>query len=125
MEKIKQDAWKHLAEKLNYYIEKAYTNGYIITKNPYSLIFQWRRKYIRTMLYKVPTLTANMGTGGHNIPIIKDTKGFRKLTPRECFNLQAFPKDFKLPDIADCHLYKQEGNSVTVSVIKYLAELIK
>ena len=30
------------------------------------------------------TLTANMGTGGHNIPIIIDNYGIRKLTPNEC-----------------------------------------
>ena len=30
------------------------------------------------------TLTATMGTGGHNIPIIIDNYGIRKLTPIEC-----------------------------------------
>ena len=37
------------------------------------------------------TLTANMGTGGHNVPLIKCADGIRKLTPRETFNLQGFP----------------------------------
>jgi site-specific DNA-cytosine methylase len=44
-----------------------------------------------------PTLTANMGTGGHNVPIIKDKKGIRKLTPRECARLQGFSDNFILP----------------------------
>jgi DNA (cytosine-5)-methyltransferase 1 len=73
-----------------------------------------------------PTLTANMGTGGHNVPLIKDSFGFRKLTPRECFNLQGFPSDYKLPsEMSISHLYKQSGNSVTVGMISLLASLIK
>lgn len=40
-----------------------------------------------------PTLTANMGSGGHNVPLILDEKGIRKLTPRKCFNLQGFPNN--------------------------------
>ena len=72
-----------------------------------------------------PTLTANMGTGGHNVPlIITDTGEYRKLTPKETFNLQGFPKNYKLPDIAKSHLYKQAGNSVVVPVITRIAENI-
>lgn len=88
-------------------------------------IYQWRRKYVRENKSNVcPTLTANMGTGGHNVPIIKTENGIRKLTPRECFNFQGFPKNFKLPKIANSHLYKQAGNSVVVRVIKRIAENI-
>jgi len=48
-------------------------------------VYQWRRQYVRENKKNVcPTLTANMGTGGHNVPIIKDSYGIRKLTPREC-----------------------------------------
>jgi len=90
-------------------------------------IYQWRRKYVRENKSKVcPTLTANMGTGGHNVPIIKDKKGIRKLTPRECANFQGFPKNYKLPnDMADSHMYKQFGNSVSINVIEQIAENIK
>lgn len=90
-------------------------------------IYQWRRKYIRKNKSNVcPTLTANMGTGGHNVPlIITDSGLFRKITPREAFNLQGFPKDFKLPEIANSHLYKQAGNSVVVGVVERIAENIK
>lgn len=67
-----------------------------------------------------------MGTGGHNVPLVKDDYGFRKLTPRECFNLQGFPKGYKFPpDVAMSQLYKQAGNSVTVEMIGVLAKLIK
>jgi DNA (cytosine-5)-methyltransferase 1 len=63
-----------------------------------------------------------MGTGGHNVPIIKDKKGIRKLTPYECARMQGFPVDYKLPQIADSALYKQFGNSVSVPVIEAVAK---
>lgn len=86
-------------------------------------IYQWRRKYVRENKSNVcPTLTANMGMGGHNVPIVKTKYGFRKLTPHECFNFQGFPKTFKLPkNMVQTHLYKQAGNSVVVSVISRIA----
>ncbi|MBD1373577.1 DNA cytosine methyltransferase [Hazenella sp. IB182357] len=88
-------------------------------------LYQWRRKYVRENKSNVcPTLTANMGTGGHNVPLIRTPYGIRKLTPRECFNFQGYPKDFKLPNIASTHLYKQAGNSVVVPVIRRIAENI-
>lgn len=92
-------------------------------------LYQWRRKYVRKNKNNLcPTLTANMGTGGHNVPLLnvlgrEDT--IRKLTPRECFNFQGFPDNFNIPDTFDCHLYKQAGNSVVVPVIKRIAENIK
>ncbi len=51
-------------------------------------------------------------------------EGIRKMTPREWARLQGFPDSFVLP-LADTHLYKQFGNSVTVSVITAIAERIK
>lgn len=89
----------------------------------HNIVYQWRRIYVRENKSGVcPTLTANMGTGGHNVPLILNRKGIRKLTPRECFNLQGFPKKFKLPPIANAQLYKQAGNSVVVPMIKLVAE---
>ena len=88
-------------------------------------VYQWRRVYVRENKSDVcPTLTANMGTGGHNVPLILTKYGIRKLTPHECFNLQGFPVEYKLPKIASTHLYKQAGNSVVVSVIQRIAENI-
>lgn len=89
-------------------------------------VYQWRRQYVRENKNNVcPTLTANMGMGGHNVPIIVDNKGIRKLTPRECANFQGFPDNFKLPSIADSSLYKQFGNSVSVPVVERVAASIK
>ena len=89
--------------------------------------YQWRRIYVReNQSNEMFTLTANMGTGGHNVPLVIDGKRFRKLTPRECFNFQGFPKSFKLPsDVADGQLYKQAGNAVTVPLMKLIASKIK
>lgn len=87
------------------------------------VVYQWRRKYVRENKSGVcPTLTANMGTGGHNVPIVKDGRGIRKLTPRECARLQGFPDTYQLPNIADSALYKQFGNSVTIAVVERIAE---
>ncbi|MFH1275730.1 MAG: DNA cytosine methyltransferase [Candidatus Woesearchaeota archaeon] len=89
-------------------------------------VYQWRRRYVReNKSGVVPTLTANMGTGGHNVPIILDDKGIRKLTPKECFLMQGFPRSFKLPRIADSKLYQQAGNSVSVPVVERIAKEIK
>lgn len=86
-------------------------------------LYQWRRVYVRENKSNLcPTLTANMGTGGHNVPLILTKYGIRKLTPKECFLFQGYPKDFILPkNLAQSHLYKQAGNSVVVPVIKRLA----
>ncbi len=89
--------------------------------------YQWRRKYVRENKSNLcPTLTANMGTGGHNVPLVLTKTGIRKLTPRECFNLMGFDKGFKIPEgMANTHLYKQAGNSVVVPVIERIAKEIK
>lgn len=88
-------------------------------------VYQWRRQYVReNKSGVVPTLTANMGTGGHNVPLILTDYGIRKLTPRETFNAQGYPSDYELPDLAISHLYKQAGNSVVVPVIKRIAKNI-
>lgn len=86
-------------------------------------VYQYRRVYVRENKKGVcPALTANMGTGGHNVPIIRDKNGIRKLTPRECARFQGF-NDIILPDgLADSKLYYQIGNSVTVPVIRRIAE---
>ena len=90
-------------------------------------VYQWRRKYVRENKKGVcPTLTANMGTGGHNVPIIKDENGIRKLTPRECARIQGFPDSYIIPEhLADSALYKQFGNSVSVPVLRAIAKKMK
>ena len=88
-------------------------------------IYQWRRQYVReNKSWVCPTLTANMWTWWHNVPIILDKKWIRKITPKEAFLIQWYSEDFILPKIADSQLYKQAWNSVSVPVIKRVAEQI-
>jgi len=107
-----------------YYTDKSSTWNLLhagVTKR--DTIYQYRRVYIReNMSGECPTLTANMGTGGHNVPIILDNNGIRKLTPRECFNLQGFPASYQLPPLSDANLYKLAGNAVSVPVVELIAE---
>lgn len=138
-----------------YYTDKKYPN-YFITEEKYNAMpeserrnerinldeqinemyqfYQVRRgMYVRKNMSNVcPTLTANMGTGGHNVPLIKVNDGIRKLTPSETFKLQGFPvgDGYELPtqyngkSYGDAPLYKQAGNAVSVPVIRFLAEEI-
>lgn len=90
-------------------------------------IYQWRRIYLRENKNNLcPTLTANMGTGGHNVPLIIDDVDIRKLTPRECFRFQGFPDSYILPNnLSNSYLYKQAGNSVSIPIIEELAKILK
>lgn len=88
-------------------------------------VYQWRRVYARENKSNVcPTLTANMGTGGHNVPLIKDDFGIRKLTPKECFLFQGYPENYILPNLANSKLYMQAGNSVTTTLIERISNEI-
>ncbi len=95
-------------------------NSTIVSKKS---VYQWRRVYVRENKSNVcPTLTANMGTGGHNVPLIRDDFGIRKLTPEECLGFQGFTETFKFPaKMAMSHRYKQAGNSVAVPVVSRIA----
>lgn len=116
----------------NYFNE----NGINLTKeiNEQYQFYQCRRSmYVRKNKSNVcPTLTANMGTGGHNVPLILTNEGIRKLTPTETFKLQGFPvgngynlpKEFNGRKYPNSQLYKQAGNAVSVDIIKLLAEEI-
>jgi DNA (cytosine-5)-methyltransferase 1 len=88
-------------------------------------VYQFRRVYVRENKSGVcPTLTANMGGGGHNVPLILDDNGARKLTPKECFNFQGFPENYIFPKLSDTKLYKLAGNAVSVPVIRLIANKI-
>lgn len=81
--KEKEELYYYSKDKNSFYdsLEAAITSQ--------DTIYQWRRKYVRANKSGVsPTLTANMGTGGHNVPLIlTDDNRIRKLTPKETFNL--------------------------------------
>lgn len=62
-----------------------------------------------------PCLTAKMGTGGNNIPILVEQS--RKLTERECLRIMGFPENYYITPNTH-HSYKQIGNSVVVPIIR-------
>jgi DNA (cytosine-5)-methyltransferase 1 len=69
-----------------------------------------------------PTLTANMGGGGHNVPLILTQNGIRKLTPDECLRFMGYPATYAFPDsIAESAKYMQAGNSVVVPMMTRVA----
>ena len=67
-----------------------------------------------------PCLTAKMGTGGNNVPIIIEQQ--RRLTERECLRIMGYPETYKINKGAQT--YKQIGNSVVVPIITLLANEI-
>lgn len=120
IDKEKKEDKYYYSEKHKYYPEL------ISSIKSKDTVYQWRRVYVRENKNNVcPTLTANMGTGGHNVPLIKDDYGIRKLTPRECFAFQGYDMNkYILPKIADSHLYMQAGNSVTTQLIERISKEI-
>jgi len=120
LDKGKQDDVFYYKKEHQYYPELEKT---ITSKDT---IYQWRRVYVRENKSNLcPTLTANMGAGGHNVPLIKDDFGIRKLTPKECFAFQGYPiNKYILPTLANSKLYMQAGNSVTTTLIERIAKQI-
>ncbi len=113
------------AESLYYKKEHAYFPELEKAMTSKDTVYQWRRVYARENKSNVcPTLTANMGTGGHNVPLIKDDFGIRKLTPKECFSFQGYPENYILPNLANSKLYMQAGNSVTTTLIERISKEI-
>ena len=86
-------------------------------------LFQIRRTSVRTCPENTcPTLTANMGGGGHNIPFLIDKFGVRKLTEKECLRLQGYRDiEVKFPEkLSKVLKYSMIGNAIYPKV----AELI-
>ena len=85
-------------------------------------LYQLRRSYVREKKAGLcPTLTANMGIGGHNVPFIRDSWGIRKLSVDEVARLQGFVTDESLfPSITMSEQYRLLGNAVCVT----LADLV-
>ena len=85
----KNDIYNNMNNKIHQRIIEA-------VKNPNS-VYQYRKYYVRENKSNVcPTLTANMGCGGHNVPIILDGDFPRRLTPKECFNFNNCSKSYSL-----------------------------
>lgn len=92
-----------------------------------------------TINFSQPNSKTRRGRVGHGIANTMTTTNtmatltsdlrIRKLTPLECWRLQGFPDwaftRARESGLSDSQLYKQAGNSVTVPVIKAIAERMK
>ena len=73
---------------------------------------------------KCPTLTASM-CSPRNAAVLRDDYGVRRLTLRECLRFQGFPEEYYFPNsITLADAYRQIGNSVSVPVVRRIAEEI-
>lgn len=83
-----------------------------------SNIYQLRRSYVREKKQGLcPTLTANMGVGGHNVPFVRDSWGIRRLSVGEVAALQGFNAVGELfPSIPVAEQYRLLGNAVCVDL---------
>lgn len=91
-------------------------------------LFQIRRIEARACPTNTcPTLTANMGSGGHNVPFTYDKRGLRKLTINECLRLQGFePKKMDLNGNIPLHeIKKMIGNAVNVDTVQNIISQIQ
>lgn len=83
-------------------------------------VCQLRRSYVREYNHGLfPTLTANMGGGGHNVPFVRDRWGIRRLSVDEVARLQGFdPAENIFPDIPENQQYRLLGNAVCVGLAR-------
>ena len=116
------DDYYYLNEDSKYahMIKKQVTN-----EDPYQL-YQLRKYFVRVPEKGVcPTLTANMGLGGHNVPFVQDGGRMRKLTERECLDLQGFPQTFEFPtEMSMSKRYELIGNSVSPVISRVIAKKV-
>lgn len=107
--------------KYKYMIEK------VATESRNDRLFQIRRVNARACSPGIcPTLTANMGGGGHNVPFLFDNWGIRRLTVSECALLQGFrSQELLFPhQVSENNRYTMLGNAVTVDVAEILMKKI-
>ncbi len=88
-------------------------------------VYQLRRSYVREKKQGLcPTLTANMGIGGHNVPFVRDHWGIRRLSVSEVARLQGFDDTGGLfPKIPETEQYRLLGNSVCVGLAHLVGKI--
>jgi len=93
---------------------KKYVKSKKISLNNVALAYEIRSSRCQFSTNGIsPCLTAKMGTGGNNVPVLISQK--RRLTEKECLSIMGFPNDYKF--YKGTHTYKQIGNSVVVPVL--------
>lgn len=116
---LSEGTWKALQNHKAKHLKKGNGFGYGLISKPYG------GKTTRT-------LSARYYKDGAEILLTQDDCEIpRRLTPLEACRLQGYPEEcekffngIEKPPCSDGQLYKQFGNSVTVPVIKMLAEII-
>ena len=88
-------------------------------------LYQLRRSYVREKKNGLcPTLTANMGVGGHNVPFLRDRWGIRRLSVAEVASLQGFDEQGQLfPEIPESEQYRLLGNAVCVRLARLVGQM--
>ena len=82
-------------------------------------LFQIRRIDVRACPENIcPTLTANMGGGGHNVPFLVDSLGVRRLSIPEVCALQCLrPTEFSFPmGMTESTILTMLGNAICIDV---------
>ena len=90
-------------------------------------LYQIRRIEVRACPENIcPTLTANMGAGGHNVPFLIDDFGIRKLTIKECLALQGYEDgDVVFPaGMVQSQKYAMIGNAIYPEVAEMIMKKI-
>lgn len=102
---------------------------YRVTENVYRHLKENHKRYKKVKNIS-GTLTASHSCLFRNLieeKLNSETSGkalVRTFTPRECARLQGFPESFDIA-VSDHHAYRLFGNSVSVPVIKAIADHIK
>ena len=120
---IKQDDKLYLEEDNKYYLMLKQS----IRKHNSQLLYQIRRVGVRVCPENIcPTLTANMGGGGHNVPFLQDDWGIRKLSISECLRLQGYrPGEILFPnDIPNNRKYMMIGNAIHAGTVESVLQNI-
>ena len=113
---------KYYLSKNNRYGKWILSEG---TKLKDGQLLQLRKNVLRPQEVDIcPTLTANMGLGGHNVPFLVQEKRLRKMTERECLRMQGFPDSFSFPQMPSSAKYRMIGNSVSPPVASRIANQI-
>ena len=113
----KQDKRLYLDEDSKYHMMLDQS----LKKHSDKLLYQIRRVGVRVCPKNIcPTLTANMGSGGHNVPFLKDKWGIRKLSINECLRLQGYePGEIIFPeDLPMSYKYMMIGNAIHAGTVE-------
>ena len=112
--KISNIARMNIERQLKPEHKKAIASGKIVIAN------NIRPSRVSLSMYKYsPCLTAKMGTGGNNVPVVVNT--MRKITTTEGLQIMGFPEDYRIkPNYSQS--YKQIGNSVVVPIFEVISQ---